>query len=354
LKSLLILSAKQAAAICMYRSGLLAAWWRRFGHRDGLIFTYHRVLDSRLGTDYSQPGIVVSAAIFESQIACLKKWFRILPLSRFAGSEPPGQDAAAVTFDDGWADNLRFAMPILAKHGVAPTLFLACGFIGTGRWFWPERLIRALGRSRGRPAAEAWPDPIRKAWAALDAGAGRDRGAAVDRLIEALKQASEAERSAVLADLEAAASPPPEGEAPPMLDWDQVAALAEAGWEIGSHTMEHHLLPFVPRERALAEIADSRRVLQAKGYASETFAYPNGDWTPDLAGAVRDAGYRLAVSTESPFHPRREAPADLEAFRLPRKHLSEGSSRGPFGFSESVFACHAMGFFDWLGARGRS
>lgn len=353
MKSLLIRSAKHAAAACIYRSGLLSAWRRRFGTREGLIFTYHRVLDPRLGTGHSQPGIVVSTATFDRQIACLKKWFRIVPLARFADPEPPGRYAAAITFDDGWADNHGFARPILARHAVAPTLFLACGFIGTGRWFWPERLIRALAKARGRPSPEAWPEPIRRAWTA-GPGAGKDPGDGVDGFIEALKRESEAEREAVLADLEAVALPPSAGEGPPMLTWEQVAELADAGWEIGSHTMEHHLLPSLPRERALAEIADSRRVLRAKGYAAETFAYPNGDWTPDLAGAVRDAGYRLAVSTESPFRPRREAAADLDAFRLPRKHLSEGSSRGLFGFSESVFACHAMGVFDWLGARGRT
>lgn len=345
---------KHAAAACIYRTGLLSAWWRLAGHPRGLIFTYHRVLDSRLGTDHSQPGIVVSAATFERQIAFLKRWFRILPLSRFAGSELPGKGAAAITFDDGWEDNHRFAKPILVKHGVAPTLFLACGFIGTTRWFWPERLIRALARVKARPAVEGWPEAVRKAWAPLDSGSGEHRGAAMDAFIETLKQASESERTRVLDDLEAVSAPPPAGEKPPMLTWEQVAELAEAGWEMGSHTLEHLLLPSVPGERARSEIAESRRFLQAKGYACETFAYPNGDWTPELAGAVRDAGYGLAVTTDSPFRPRRQAAGDLEAFRLPRKNLSEGNSRGLFGFSESVFACNALGFFDWLAERGRT
>ena len=87
---------------------------------------------------------------------------------------------------------------------------------------------------------------------------------------------------------------------------------------------------------------------RALGRAAESFAYPNGDTTPALARAVADAGYQLAVVTDSA--PIAGCPAK---FALQRKNLAEGSSRGIAGFSASIFACEVLGLFDAIRSIGR-
>lgn len=85
----------------------------------------------------------------------------------------------------------------------------------------------------------------------------------------------------------------------PMLSWDNIAALQEAGWDIGSHTLTHRRLTRLSRDEAKNEIVESRRILGEKlGLAPVSFAHPYGDGADDLdlRRVVEEAGYRTASS----------------------------------------------------------
>jgi peptidoglycan/xylan/chitin deacetylase (PgdA/CDA1 family) len=132
---------------------------------------------------------------------------------------------------------------------------------------------------------------------------------------------------------------------PRMLDWDQVRDLHREGFEIGGHTVSHDLLTEVDSVHAVRELEQSRDHIAEKiGSPPQSFAYPYGNWNSDLAEKVRRAGYLRAVTTELPWKTFQGVDAN---FALPRKNLWESSSEGFFGFSRSVFACEAVGFFDW-------
>ena len=94
-----------------------------------LVLMYHRVLPAdRIPESPSHPGIIVSTETFEMHLECVRKRFRALSPEAFAtcmesGDELPGM-SCLVTFDDGWRDNLEFALPILEK------LFPLCRSLG--------------------------------------------------------------------------------------------------------------------------------------------------------------------------------------------------------------------------------
>ena len=105
-------------------------------HRGGslLILAYHRVLDE---TDPMRPDIP-DREIFDSQMQALAEAFEVLPLGEAAslleaGKLPP--TAVAITFDDGYADNHRNALPILKRHGLAATFFSATDYLDGGCMF---------------------------------------------------------------------------------------------------------------------------------------------------------------------------------------------------------------------------
>jgi peptidoglycan/xylan/chitin deacetylase (PgdA/CDA1 family) len=56
-------------------------------------------------------------------------------LDLLAAPQPPPVDPVVVTFDDGTADFADVAMPILERHGVPATLYVATDFVDRGRSF---------------------------------------------------------------------------------------------------------------------------------------------------------------------------------------------------------------------------
>jgi len=98
------------------------------------IFAYHRVLPM---PDPLRPGEVV-AEVFEEQMRFLSRHFAVLPLleaARLLQKRNLPARACCITFDDGYADNLTVAQPILEKYQLPATVFVATGYLDGQRMF---------------------------------------------------------------------------------------------------------------------------------------------------------------------------------------------------------------------------
>ena len=257
------------------------------------ILIYHRVLaheDSLNTWD-------VTAGVFEAQMRVVAENFMPLPLSEavdrlMIGELPPR--AACVTFDDGYIDNAEVALPILQRHGLSATFFVATGYLDGG-WMWNDKVIEAL-RSMPGPALDlqAWGLPI------FELGSDQTRRLAIQRILPVLKYLPGPQREARAEHL-AATARVPAGKGPMMGD-SHVRALRAAGMEIGAHSVTHPILARVAAAQARREIAESgQRLAEILREPIRLFAYPNGkpgeDYGPEHVRMARDAGYRAAVST---------------------------------------------------------
>ena len=108
--------------------------FRAAGDRSIAVLVYHRVLPAPDPLRASEPDLEQ----FRREMRVLADCFRPLSLADAVAALstddfPPG--GVCVTFDDGYEDNLRLALPILREFGIPATVFVASGFLDGGVMF---------------------------------------------------------------------------------------------------------------------------------------------------------------------------------------------------------------------------
>jgi peptidoglycan/xylan/chitin deacetylase (PgdA/CDA1 family) len=285
-----------------------------------LILAYHRVLSEKeLAGDYFiQPGMYVRNDVFEQQMRYLTEHFQVVSLMELLNHWAEGtwdhdKRYCVITFDDGWRDNYVYAYPILRKYNIPATIFLSTAFIGTNRWFWPEKigyLLRHYYRSGGWQSAKLSLDGYPWARGLIgEAGNGN-----IDSAIEMCKKLPEEEIDRFIDEMSRAMDLKFPDERL-FLSWREVEEMSQRGISFGSHSCTHQILPKLSTEKIRNEIERSLDTLKEKkiNYVP-VFAYPNGDYNQEIIEHVKAAGYRAAVSTVFGFEDR--SPKDR--FRLKR------------------------------------
>ena len=258
------------------------------------ILMFHRVHARADPLFPSEP----DAERFERLMRFVGGAFRVMSLgealSRLSGGQLPRR-ALVVTFDDGYADNVEVALPILQRYGLKATFFIASGFIDGGR-MWNDSVIGCLRSCRHQQL-----DLGRFGLGAVSLAGPGERRAAIDALLPRIKYLPLGERDAAihaLQDLCGVRALPRDL----MMRSEQVRALHQAGMEIGGHTVNHPILTALEPSEAETEIAGGRAQLQSIVDAPiDVFAYPNGrpdiDYEHSHVALVRRLGFRGAVST---------------------------------------------------------
>lgn len=259
----------------------LLSWASPTGPKARLsVLIFHRVLPE---PDPLFPE-EMHAQRFDELCGWLAYLFNVLPLDQAvehlkAGTLPAR--AACITFDDGYADNHNIALPILQRHGLCATFFIATGFLNGGR-MWNDTIIETVRRRVDLPTIAS-------------------RQAAIKTLINQIKYLPTAERVTMTEELAQAA-----GVTLPqdlMMTSDQVKAMRKAGMQIGAHTVSHPILARLTDDEARQQIGDSKHFLEnLLGERVGLIAYPNGkpgeDYSPATVEVVRSLSFDAAVSTQ--------------------------------------------------------
>ena len=258
----------------------------------------------------SAPGTGIGG--FCDQLDWLERWANVVPLGesleRMAAGEPLPPRAVAITFDDGYRDNLELAAPELERRGMDATFFLVPRLLERRLDPWWERAAWAVDRAS---AAEVTVGDRR-----LPLQTPADRKAARGAVAELLKRRDRERREATLAELVDHLAPPPRDDlAELFLDWDGARDLASRGFEIGSHSRDHCILSEETPDAQRDDLAESRAMLQEHlGVSISTVAYPNGtrrDYDGATLAAARGAGYRHGITTRKGWNSPRTPPFEL-------------------------------------------
>jgi peptidoglycan/xylan/chitin deacetylase (PgdA/CDA1 family) len=306
-----------------------------------VILLYHRIAEAS-----SDPwGLCVSPGHFTEHLEVLRRHARPLPLAtvqREITDGPGGAGCVAITFDDGYADNLLAGAPLLSRFDVPATVFVTTGYTGRPREFWWDALDRIFLQPGALPAvleatigassyrvdlgavAHYTPEEAQRlrGWRAYAAEPPTARHAAFLSTWERMVNLRDAEQWQWLDALGERTGVDVLTARPTYrsLTGEEIVALANGGpIEIGAHTVTHPALPLFPEAEQAAEIRDSRRTLELLlDRPVRGFAYPYGRYSPATVHHVRAAGFTYACAAAPGPHPSDQPLERMDPLLLPR------------------------------------
>jgi peptidoglycan/xylan/chitin deacetylase (PgdA/CDA1 family) len=218
--------------------------------------------------------------------------------ARLSGESTARSDFIAVTLDDGYRDNLEFAVPIFHKHKVPFAIYVAPGLVdGKAELWWED--LEALIRRRSSFILESPRGNIR-----FDVASTQEKRDVYAELLEFLtNKVSEDDQRQIVRDLNWQRGYDPAAHCrEEIMGWAEIAGLAaDPLCTIGAHTIHHFALARLDAERAGDEIEQSARILELElGMRPRHFAFPYG--YPAAAGPrefelAKAAGFATAVTT---------------------------------------------------------
>jgi peptidoglycan/xylan/chitin deacetylase (PgdA/CDA1 family) len=267
---------------------------------------FHSVFESReelqRGLIHPQEGLTTQV-LGELVDAFLSAGYRFVGVPQVDHGLEAGGRYAALTFDDGYANNLR-AVPVLREYGVPATLFVATGHTESGRRFWWDVVYRER-RRRGASLA------------------------AVEREIAALKGESQDWIAAHLTREFGGAAGDSTSELDRPLTSQELGSLArEKLVTLGNHTVDHAILPSLNADELRRQIEGAQEFLeQATGERPIAIAYPNGDTNSEVRRVSEALGLRVGFATiprREPVPVRADRRLALGRFRISGSRSADG------------------------------
>ena len=305
-----------------YRSGCLALI-RKKRRKALTVVMFHRVVDPA-DPDFADadPGSTVPAPLFEEMLGFFREHYNAVGLADLLAAadrvRPLPEHALLISFDDGWADNLRYAAPLLNTYGLPAVVFVAAEpVLSPEETWWQQRVFDFARQGEGA----ALPDGSRIS--GMIAAAGDDGLEIVCRL----GGLAETERSKILASLPERAS-----AARMMLAPDELPRLIELGIAVGVHGYTH--LPLTRVADLHQELTRARSAvasLSGDAASAAALACPHGCYDPRVLAVSREVGIRL-VFTSDPILNRTDGGMITEELPLGRismeaPHLADRSGR---------------------------
>lgn len=276
------------------------------------VLTYHRVFDLPDEYQFDRGVVDVGPEAFDAQLKVLGRYFNVVGIdevcAHYAGEEKLPPNAAVVTFDDGYLDNLEIAAPILKDNGMRGVFFIATQYIEDRRIYWWDRINYLLHHAEPgkRRVQLSYPTQL-----TLDLD--DNRPAALRILLQLFKVQFNLDVERVLSELAEGLGVQWDRDLERELSrgfvmtWDEVRALRKMGMDVGSHTRSHRALQTVPLDELASELSGAKEDLERElGEPISSISYPIGRSITSLGPirqALQDAGYKVGFTNSSGAQP---------------------------------------------------
>lgn len=239
--------------------------------KKAVILYYHRVVPKVVEGPLN---LAVSCEIFQCQMEILRRHFRVISieslLDQLEARRLRREVQAVVSFDDGYEDNIHYAVPILEALKIPAVFFIATGAIQTERLFWWDAVVHSSAFCEN------------------------------PQIYDRLKFLRPQVRNLLMERFGMTTTVSRELQGRPM-NWDQIRDIVRRGFSIGAHTRTHSVLSCLPKEEILSEMIDSKKILEEQLSAPvRLFSYPYGEegtFNEASRACAVEAGFRCALVT---------------------------------------------------------
>jgi peptidoglycan/xylan/chitin deacetylase (PgdA/CDA1 family) len=293
-----------------------------------LILAYHRIAD----LDSDPQLLSVTPQNFAQHLEQLQENYNLISLSDLGhalATKKLPKRAVVLTLDDGYADNLLNAKPLLEKNNIPATVFVTTGATGQENEFWWDELERLLLRSKHLPSQLSLEIGGNfREWnlteeSALGSEERNENGKCLKesircnpqwnvtmkselsmqqklyldmhRIIRGLSWEDQQKILKILRNWSGNSAKGDQNNRP--LTIRELNGLTSNGLiEVGSHTVTHPVLPTQPLDVQESEIFESKKFLEAIGLEVNSFSYPYGCLEDHTKEYVKKAGYKYACA----------------------------------------------------------
>jgi len=297
------------------------------------VLAYHRVMDKPEDFPFDDDLISADTRGFRYQMEFVARHFEVINFKQLSvymdkkGELP--ERALIITFDDGYIDNYETAYPILAGLGLTAVMFVTAGYIGTDKLFWWDRIAYIVKNAVNTDISLDEPVRIR---VSIESFPTRQDAARL--LIKEAKKLPDERKEELIKRLSDAAGVEMGSLSyRNTMSWEQVKELAENGFEIGSHSVNHPIFSNVSAEQISYEVKESKAIIESRtGTDVMTFGAPGRGIIPAdekavfervLEQNVVEAGYRFSTQYrwglvyEREFNPLRISRLGIEMHDTP-------------------------------------
>ena len=281
-------------------------------------FIFHRVVPK-----VQNHSMQMDVRLFEKCLQFINNRYEVIRIEDIlstGASERGHKPYATLTFDDGYADNITYAAPILEKYHCKASFFVVTKCVEENIPVWGFHLEWLIMHTRvDAIAQDHLPANLRLNKFPADPA---QRMGWFKKLKTWLKTIPVDAKEVVFMDL---CKQMNDVEVPlMMMGWQDLASLKRAGHYIGSHTHTHNALTLIENEAAIKEELSLPRELIHKnlGYLPVSIAYPFGLYNDRIKKLSAEAGYQVGIASDKHqlYYKNRQ-----DCFEIPRIALCNES-----------------------------
>ncbi len=273
------------------------------------VLLFHRISDEV--DTYWEP---IKTSYFEQIIKFISKKYTVISIDDlFSGKINNFKNKCIITFDDGYYDFKKNALPILQKYNIPTTLFVATDCILENNIIWTSELNKAIENSKKKEFF------VNKKKYSLKTD--YDKHNTVSKLLDLLKSVKNKERIKILTDIKKELNYNKPSNLN-MLNWHQIKEINKIV-DIQSHSVSHPMMTKLEKQELIFELEKSKKDIEENiNIDISYFSYPIGDYNQNVVEETSKI-YKAAFVVSDNLVKTTMLNKNLYNYKLPRVNITD-------------------------------